>query len=136
MCKFDVTKPVQTRDGRKARIICTDRAFVSANGESWPIIALISNGDGKEHAYYYRNDGGGLVRDAAYSLVNIPEIKKQYRLVSFTGIASVWTADNLESAQEMRTKTNKHKANGIVGISETVYTDGKITKINFIPVKE
>jgi len=33
---FDPSRPVQTRDGRKARIICTD-----ANNQGGPIIALI-----------------------------------------------------------------------------------------------
>lgn len=35
MKAFDPTKPVQTRDGRKARIICTDAKGVL------PIIALV-----------------------------------------------------------------------------------------------
>jgi hypothetical protein len=136
MTKFDPTKPVQTRDGRKARIICTDRAFVSASGESWPIIALISSGDGKEHAYYYQNDGGAPHLNAGHSLVNIPEVKKQYRLVSFGGVISVWSSAGLGLAKDMLRKTNEHNAGGIVGISETIFIDGKITEINFISVEK
>ena len=40
-------KPVCTRDGRKARIICFD-----AKGEK-PIIALIANGNSEDVNYYY-----------------------------------------------------------------------------------
>ena len=43
MTKFDPTKPVQTRDGREARIICTD---VERKGD-WPIVALIKTSDGE-----------------------------------------------------------------------------------------
>lgn len=33
----DTTRPIITRDGRSARIICTDRVG------KWPIVALISD---------------------------------------------------------------------------------------------
>lgn len=36
---FDPTKPVQTRDGRKARIICTNRK--ASSGTNRPVVALI-----------------------------------------------------------------------------------------------
>ena len=46
---FDPLKPVQTRDGRKARIICTDRKM-----DGFPILALIPSHSGHmEHCYCF-----------------------------------------------------------------------------------
>lgn len=59
---------VQTRDGRKARIICTDRRSVL------PIVALIQEPDGTDSVYCYRVDG--LSREGEgrpVDLVNVPE---------------------------------------------------------------
>jgi len=63
---FDPKKPVQTRDGRPARIVCRD-----AKG-SYPIVAMIEI-DGEEQPKTYTADGkfdrfGGLPLD----LINIP----------------------------------------------------------------
>lgn len=44
-------KPVCTRDGRKARIICFDKEDIR------PIVALIKSDKGGESAYYYYTDG-------------------------------------------------------------------------------
>lgn len=45
-------KPVCTRDGRNARIICFDRK----NLDNYPIVALVDN-NGYEVHYYYTNKG-------------------------------------------------------------------------------
>lgn len=50
MNKLDLTKPVQTRDGRPVRILCTD-----ARREDC-IIGLI-NENGKDQSYYWYPDG-------------------------------------------------------------------------------
>lgn len=42
MTKLDLTKPVQTRDGRTVRILCTDR-----KGE-YPVVGLIILSNGQE----------------------------------------------------------------------------------------
>ena len=64
---FDPTKPVQTRDGQPARIICTDRKG------AYPIVALISYTYGEDCCGYGRDgrfaDGNQCHRD----LINIPE---------------------------------------------------------------
>ena len=69
MTKFDPTKPVQTRDGREARIICTD---VERKGD-WPIVALIKTSDG-ERPYLYKEDGCTFEdrRMDPDDLINIP----------------------------------------------------------------
>lgn len=65
---FDPTKPVRTRDGREARIICTNK-----EGE-WPIMVLVkSNGSELPYEVY----GDGMVskgeRPSNLDLINIPE---------------------------------------------------------------
>ena len=64
---FDPTKPVETRSGRPARIICTDKKGGS------PIVALVQflNG-GNEYPQYYRNDGSSAVMSPREDLVNVP----------------------------------------------------------------
>ena len=46
------SRKVVTRDGRNARIICTDRRDLN-----FPIIALIETSPGKEMAYTHAKDG-------------------------------------------------------------------------------
>ena len=43
MPKFDPSRPVQTRDGRKARIVCVDM-----KRDHYPILALVENPNGLE----------------------------------------------------------------------------------------
>ncbi len=68
---FDPTKPVQTRDGRKARIICVDAA-----GKR-PIAALITCIDtGEEDPEVFFSDGRYCGHDDGESridLINVPE---------------------------------------------------------------
>ena len=55
------SRKVVTRDGRRARIICTDRK------SSYPIVALVENYDSNnENVYSYRENG-------LYSLTSISE---------------------------------------------------------------
>lgn len=74
---FDPTKPVQTRDGRNARIICTDRV---GQDQAYNIVALVrtpvsalSRFPSVEQILSFTNDG--LARRNAQSpedLVNVP----------------------------------------------------------------
>ena len=78
LCPFDLEaakqgKPVCTRDGRKARIICFD--YQNEN----PIIVLIQSEDGKgEDIYEFKQDGkvynNGL--ETVYDLMMLPEKKE------------------------------------------------------------
>ena len=49
-------KPVYTRDGRKARIVCFDREFIH-KGQNYCIVALIKDGPYSESLYSYTEDG-------------------------------------------------------------------------------
>ncbi len=68
---FDPTKPVQTRGGRKARIICTD-----AKGMQ-PIVALVTTSDPDvERVERFFLDGrcySSLEVDSPHDLINVPE---------------------------------------------------------------
>jgi hypothetical protein len=65
---LDLTKPVQTRDGRKVRIICTDRKYGN------PIVALV---DDMEVVTRYSSDGKAgdwaIKGNPDFDLVNTPE---------------------------------------------------------------
>lgn len=64
-------KPVCTRDGRKARIICFDKEDIR------PIVALIKSDKGGESAYYYIN-GMNLSNNhqSVHDLMMLPERKE------------------------------------------------------------
>lgn len=81
---FDPTKPVQTRTGRKARIVCTDVK------SEYSIIAVITKPDGAEYAATYK-DGG---RSSSFcelmpsDLINVPERTSRWANIyapQFTG---------------------------------------------------
>jgi hypothetical protein len=65
----DWTKPIQTKDGRKARVICTD-----VNNVDYPIVCIIKV-DGIEYPFPFTNNGNfhiginGLNND----IINVPE---------------------------------------------------------------
>ena len=67
-------KPVCTRDGRKARIICFDRKGYNM----FPIVALIMNGDRESDIYTYRPNGtwDNSGNESDKDLMMIPEKKE------------------------------------------------------------
>ena len=68
---LDINKPIQTRDGRKARIICTDRAGEDED----TIVALIGK---DEDPYTYRSDGSYSENCQPADLINVPEKHVRY----------------------------------------------------------
>lgn len=76
---FDPKKTVQTRDGRRARILCTDRTYRDRNDY---IVALIQDSNG-ESLYIYQHDGvlPGEFRSSHCDLVNIPTKFIRYMVV-------------------------------------------------------
>ena len=50
-------KPICTRDGRKARIICFDRVTNSTNKYTGHLIVLVTNPNGDEQSFYYTEKG-------------------------------------------------------------------------------
>lgn len=90
---FDVTKPVQTRDGRKARIICTNKKG------SFPIVAIIEAGD-SEGVLAFNEHGERSCDDIA--LVNVPVKEESFGLCSHSGIVPSFAYDSLEGAIERK----------------------------------
>lgn len=68
---LDLTKPVQTRDGRTARIICTD----AKTSSGFPIIALVADASGNEFLVSHTSDGyyNSSKDKHNNNLINIPE---------------------------------------------------------------
>ena len=78
-------KPVYTRDGRKARIICFDR-----KGDICPIIALVEE-NGMEVTKSYDENGRANYKNADnYDLMMLPEKKEMWMNIykGFTGYIS------------------------------------------------
>ena len=72
---FDPTKSVTTRDGRPARIICSDSRGTK------PLVALLTDLNGCEHVKFLCIDGTyyGLGIELPWDLVNTPErIEREY----------------------------------------------------------
>lgn len=71
-------KPVCTRDGRKARIICFDRKLFYRK-VSYPILALVERSDGEDDVCVYNEKGKVLIEDGAEykdDLMMLPEKKE------------------------------------------------------------
>lgn len=70
-------KPVCTRDGRKARIICFDRRLFYKN-VSYPILAVVERSDEEDDVCGYNEKGTVLIEDGAEykdDLMMLPEKK-------------------------------------------------------------
>ena len=80
----DLTKPVQTADGCKARVICTDR------GGCYPVLALGIRDDGGEGIYCYDLLGRHSY-DRDLDLINIDTTPKNLRIAR-EAAAQMWEA--------------------------------------------
>lgn len=82
-------KPVCTRDGRKARIICFD-----TKGDVCPIIALVEE-NGIEAAYHYDKEGRNAYNKSELDLMMLYEKKEGY-----INVYSTMIYDTLEDADK------------------------------------
>lgn len=85
---LDVTQPVQTSDGRKARIICSDRKV-----SEWPIVALVE-ANGAETVFLAQPDGTG---HGVTKLINVPRTIKRWVVM---WIAETGTEHSLSSGSQ------------------------------------
>lgn len=114
----DLTKPVQTRDGRAARILCTDRKH-----SEHPVVALVKCHDFQEHCYTFSADGRnlpGLGTDL--DLVNVPPkvVSEAYRNVYSDGVVGAKFTTKAAAQREA-----SPSAIGIIKL--TTYDDGSST---------
>jgi hypothetical protein len=82
-------KPVCTRDGRKARIICFD----TINKGNYPIIALLED-KGCEAIFYYNKDGKCNV-GTELDLMMLPEKKERWIIIHKEAIYDKETAEKI-----------------------------------------
>lgn len=82
-------KPVCTRDGRKARIICFD-----LNNKNFPIVAII-NCDSEENAYQYDIDGICDEHDNNLNLMMSTEKKEGWIIIHKEAIYDKETAEKI-----------------------------------------
>lgn len=100
--KFDLEaakagKPVCTRDGRKARIICFDRKLLF-KGISYPIIALVEDTAKEETIYGYNEKGKVMIEDdATYKddLMMLPQKKEGWIIIHKEAIYDKETAEKI-----------------------------------------
>lgn len=83
---FDPSKPVQTRDGRKARIICTDARL--RDGRT--IAALVDMGDHESGWQFLPSGQHDADREDSIDLINIPVKREGWVSVSSTPGGSRW----------------------------------------------
>lgn len=127
---FDPKKPVQTRDGRKARIICVDGKFDDEG--LGPILALATQKNGNEQVLLYNNDGTCcyMEKNSPHDLVNIPE--KCYRNIynNAARLPTTWKASKLEA--ELGRANNRR----IECVLECDWVNGKPENIRVLPESE
>lgn len=92
-------KPVCTRDGKKARIICFDR-----KKPDYPIIALVKE-DKSEDVHTYKEDGGEcLVID--YDLMMVGEKKEGWINLYRTDALEIITGNRIFETKDMAKQCN------------------------------
>lgn len=75
--KLDLTKPVQTRDGRPVRILCTDARL----GDYRRVVGLIDNNGFNDVVCVWGQDGtvySKKIDDAVCGLINVPPKPVKY----------------------------------------------------------
>ena len=109
-------KPVFTRDGRKARIICFDRRLFYKN-VSYPILALVERSDGEDDVCGYNEKGKVLIEDGAEykdDLMMLPE-KKEGWINIYNADTTFYYADGRvfetkdEAVQEAKEEVEKEQ---------------------------
>ena len=114
---FDPTKPVQTRDGRKARILCTDRKH-----PTYPFVGVLE-GETFERVICFTKDGLYCEgQECDDDLINTPPsvVRKCYKHVYKCGAV----AYNYSSFAEAKDTLRRFLCNPPVGILKvTVYDD-------------
>jgi hypothetical protein len=116
---LDLTKPVQTRDGRPARIVCTDR-----KRENYPVLALVTNSTGFEEVTSHCADGkfyeSGKI--SHHDLVNVPPkvVSELYR--------NVYPNNSIGAYYSTLSAAKREASPDVIGqIKRTTYDDDTFT---------
>ena len=88
---IDFSKPIETRDGRKVRILATD-----VKCKFYPVVAVLMDDDGDESVDSYTADGKYSVEGCGCEgddLVNVPEKHTLWLTIFYDGSASGYTTE-------------------------------------------
>lgn len=107
---LDFTKPVTTRDGRKVRILCEDKA-----GTDSPVVGLIMTDKGYEALNQWKIDGSCGIGRRETDLIN--PVKKVYINLFKNDVGRMYY-DTREEAEKAGNSSNK--ANPSVGYAKTI----------------
>jgi hypothetical protein len=132
----DWSKPIQTRAGDSARVICTD--MLSTYGA--PIVVLVSSaGKTRELLLNYKNDGlyrGYTSKPSELDIINASDIKKTYRRVYRTELAtygtSAYSYNSIKKCKDSASVEDMQRFD-YCGIIEETFIDGKYKETNFLP---
>ena len=89
--------PFCTRDGLKARIICLDRVG------DWPIVALVSDGEGETIRMYSDLGRYSSRVDHAFDLMNAREVPvaREFWIRGGVAFRDKWVANNYAAGSEI-----------------------------------
>ena len=125
--KFDLSKPVRTRAGYPARIICTDRVYLGVTGAaSWPILALYVVKGNEATLACQANGQVSSKGDSPYDLVNVPDIRYEYQNVYSHGTRPSCRYKTLELMETMRAEVNR------LGYLKYTFEDDELKSVEFI----
>lgn len=133
--QFDPSKPVQTRDGRKARILCTDKVYDTSWGpDGSSIVALTVDRSGMVELVNTYYEDGRLFRnrDGLSDLVNVPEKKFEYFRMWKDNLATYMSRYPALSEEIARVRKGFSNT-AYIGILEVLSIDKKVVSTRFIP---
>lgn len=103
MNKINLSKPVQTRDGQKVRIICTDRP-----DDVYPVVAMVGEPNLTD-VNIFTKDGfynhTMIKGNQSLDLINIPQPKKKKKVIGFVNVyyhynrKEFYFAENIEETK-------------------------------------
>ena len=131
MTTLDLTKPVQTRDGRKARILCTD---LMSEGRKYPIMAAVRyHAESFESLYVYTRDGKYLVgvNEDPRDLINVPVVRHEFVNV-FEGPRPYVSHLNFTYDDEDKAREASAFYSVYVGTIIKRYEDEKLVSTSFV----
>jgi hypothetical protein len=118
---LDITKPVQTRDGRSVRILCTDK-----KGE-FPIVALVTDENDKEFIGSYSSGGRYFNQGCSDNdLVNVPE-----RVERWLNIYPPSIKDAMPSFCSTKELADNHAGPHRIGILHIIYEDARVWSTSY-----
>ena len=136
LCKKIINKEIKghivTRDGRKVRILCTDRKDKPGVTEPYNIIALVAEQDGHECGYKYLSNGKiHFLSETDLDLqIEIPAYYKDYSNFEPQMWQSCLVRDDQEEQWDIRVCFGKNK------VGDVVFNEYACTYKYFLPLSK